>query len=92
MHLLKISDNTMILTVPGEISPEASRRLLEVLPCENKVLIALGGDEIGYILTEEQFKDKEYSYEQSMSVGPKTLPCLIETAKRLVDGIKGLSS
>jgi len=92
MHLLKISDNTMILTVPGEISPEASRRLLEVLPCEKKFLIALGGDEIGYILTEEQFKDKEYSYEQSMSVGPKTLPCLIETAKRLVDGIKGLSS
>ena len=90
MHLLRLSKDTMVLTVPGEISPEASKRVLELLPCENKILIALGGDEIGYILTEEQFKDKEYSYEQSMSLGPKTLGCLSEATKRLVEAMKGL--
>ena len=39
-------------------------------------VVSMANDELGYVMTAEQFEDDTYSYEQSMSMGPETGPIL----------------
>ena len=84
MNLVRIGEEVSVLTAPGECTPEVGRELVECLPGRHRFLFCLGCDEIGYILTPEQFANPEYRYEQSMSLGPATAPALIRAARDLV--------
>ena len=59
------------------------RELVRRMPGTHRLLLCLGCDELGYILTPDQFRNREWHYEQSMSVGPETSPMLWEPAERL---------
>ncbi|NOZ00766.1 MAG: hypothetical protein GXP54_02620 [Deltaproteobacteria bacterium] len=83
MNLVGLGDSVSILTAPGEVTPEMGRRIIEHMPGEHRLLFCLGCDELGYVLTPEQFKDREYRYEKSMSLGPGTGPALLEAADKL---------
>lgn len=85
VFLVRIGEEVSILSAPGECTPEAGRKLVSLLPGRYRMVFGLGCDEVGYILTEEQFADKEYRYERSMSLGPETLERLIRVAKGLVE-------
>jgi len=64
------------LTVPGEIFPSLGRRYREAMKSDLGFLVGLGNDELGYIMEPTEFEDDIYSYEQMMSLGPKTGPAL----------------
>lgn len=83
MNLVRLGDDVTILTAPGECTPEVGRDLVAAIPGRHRLLLCLGCDEIGYVLTPEQFRDREYHYEQTMSVGPATGPALVRAARDL---------
>ena len=72
-----------ILTVPGEPLPELGHRLAEALDAPFPVILALGNDELGYILPEELLSRREYAYERSMTLTPDLGPWTERTAARL---------
>jgi hypothetical protein len=72
------------VTIPGEILPKPALALKAKMPGKYKMIVALGNDELGYILDPEDFDTKRYSYEKSMSVGKKTWPLLFEAAQDLL--------
>lgn len=82
MNLVRIGDVT-ILTAPGECTPEVGRDLVSAVPGVHRLLFCLGCDEIGYVLTPQQYYNKEYHYERSMSLGPATGPALVRAARDL---------
>lgn len=84
MNLVRIGEEVSVLTAPGECTPEVGHALASVVPGKFRLLFCLGCDEIGYVLTPEQFSNREYRYEQSMSLGPSTGPDLLQAARELV--------
>jgi len=83
MQVVTLGKAVTLLTAPGECTPEVGREMMRRIPGDFRLLLGLGCDELGYILTPSQFMDKEWSYEQTMSVGPRTAPMLWEGAERL---------
>jgi hypothetical protein len=86
MHFLDIGGKLQILTNPGEALPKVGFALKELLKAKYKMLIGLACDEIGYILPKEDFGTPLYSYESSMSLGPKTANILLQFCRKLVSG------
>jgi hypothetical protein len=72
------------VTIPGEILPKPGLALKEKMPGKYKMIVALGNDELGYILDPEDFDQKRYSYEKSMSIGKQTWPLLFDAARELL--------
>jgi hypothetical protein len=72
----------MIVTLPGEALPEVGREVLELMRARHRMLVGLAQDEIGYILPKEGFDPKKY--EESMSLGPRTAPTLLDALKQLL--------
>lgn len=66
-----------IVTVPGEDFPENWLELKDKLHAQHRILIGLGNDELGYIVTYENFDRTDY--EESMSAS-KLLDPLIHQA------------
>jgi len=85
MNLVRIGDSVSILTTPGEVTPELGRQIEERMSGDLKMIFCLGCDELGYVLIPEQFEDREYRYEQSMSIGPDTGPALLAATDRLFE-------
>ena len=73
------------VTVPGEASPEVGDRLYDAIREGHRMIFALGNDELGYIIPAVSFAQREYRYEQSMSVGPHSAPTCVSTAYELVE-------
>lgn len=71
-----------IVTFPGEVLPEVSFEVLEVMQGFPRMLVGLANDEIGYIIPPYDFRD-DY-YEETMSVGPATAPQIRDMARGLV--------
>ena len=74
--------------VPGEPSPKVGLRIKEMLRARgasHPIVIALGNDELGYVLDPAEFDDPEFSYEASVSVGRETGPS-IESALAALPG------
>jgi len=86
MHFLDIGGKLQILTNPGEALPKVGFALKELLKAKYKMIIGLACDEIGYILPKEDFGTQLYSYESSMSLGPKTADILLQFGRKLVSG------
>lgn len=72
------------VTVPGEALPEVGSVIRALLEAPVGFVIGLGQDEIGYILPKEAFDPKKY--EESMSLGPRTAPTLLDALKPLLKG------
>ena len=75
IHSVVLGD-VHILTVPGEPAPEVGQRMRALLDGPHRWVLSLGCDELGYILEPAMFSDREYAYEQTMSLGPATVPAL----------------
>lgn len=71
VNLIRIGPAELV-TIPGEAFPSIGFWVKDQMNEKYKFVIGLGNDEIGYIMTRKEFKDKLYSYEQSMSLGKKT--------------------
>lgn len=82
MNLIDIGP-LRILTVPGEPLPEQGHRLAQVLDAPFPVILALGNDELGYILPEDLLGVREYAYERTMTLTPDLGPWTERTARRL---------
>jgi hypothetical protein len=72
------------VTIPGEILPKPAFTLKEKMPGKHRLVLAMGNDEIGYILDPEDFENPRYRYERSMSVGKQTWPLLFQAAQELL--------
>ena len=57
------------LTLPGEVLPNIGLYLKRKMRGEPKFLLGLTGDELGYILTPEDYGLPLYRYETQVSVG-----------------------
>ncbi len=63
--------NAVILTAPGEVLPRLGFELAERAGAADPfLLVGLGNDELGYVIHEEDFGRKLYSYERTVSAGP----------------------
>jgi hypothetical protein len=69
--------------VPGEPSPDVGFRLRDLLKGEHRIVLALGNDEVGYLLTPAQFKDKRYEYEAGVSPGPEAGDLTLQAVRSL---------
>lgn len=72
------------VTIPGEILPKPALQLKEMIRARYPIVLAMANDELGYILDPTDFDRDKYKYEKSMSVGAKTWPLLLETARELL--------
>ncbi len=61
-----------LASVPGEISPTLGFRIKDRMPGRYKMLLGLANDEIGYIMSAEEWQNPLYAYERTVSVGPQT--------------------
>jgi len=82
MNLIEVGP-LRVLTIPGEPLPELGHRLAEVLDAPYPMIMALGNDELGYILPEDLLGVREYGYERTMTLTPDLGPWAERTAKRL---------
>jgi hypothetical protein len=72
------------VTVPGEALPAVGFAIKEMLGAKYAFIMGLTGDELGYILPEDYWKDPLYEYERSVSAGPKTAGLVVETIRSLM--------
>ncbi len=73
-----------MVTIPGEILPRPALDLKNRMSGKFRMVIALGNDELGYILDPDDFVRDTYKYERSMSVGRQTWPILSASASELL--------
>ena len=80
VSLIRIGD-VAIATVPGELLPAPGFALRDAmrerLGAASPFILGLANDELGYILSEEQFELPLYEYEASMSVGRDIGPAVV---------------
>jgi hypothetical protein len=66
------------LTLPGEVLPNIGFFLKRQMKGKHKFLLGLTSDELGYILSREDFGLEIYEYESSVSVGPQIGPLMTD--------------
>ncbi len=72
------------LTLPGEVLPNIGFYLKRLMTGRPKFLLGLTNDELGYILTPEDYGLELYAYETSVSVGPEIAPRMEENLRDLM--------
>lgn len=84
-HLIRLGDAVMF-TMPGEVQPNIGILLKRLLaPYGDPVfLFGLANDELGYILSLEDYYLDLYSYERSMSVGSEIGPAMVQAARQMM--------
>lgn len=83
MVLVGIGGKIQLMTVPGEISPSLGERLKVFMNAEQKMIVGLSQDELGYV--PENYNHPALGYERTMSPGPKTSELLLEQGKKLAE-------
>jgi hypothetical protein len=83
LHHLRVGD-VECLTAPGEVAPELGQRMRGTMRRPHRLVLGLCDDELGYVLEPGMFDDREYRYEQTMSLGRGTAEALMDTYRRLV--------
>jgi hypothetical protein len=76
------------LTTPGESFPayaKAGADIIRTTGSRNVIAVGLAPTWVGYLLTQEQWKDINLSYHQSLSPGPDIYRGFVETVQALVD-------
>ncbi|MCS7301686.1 MAG: SCP2 sterol-binding domain-containing protein, partial [Fimbriimonadales bacterium] len=84
-HLIRLG-NAVIFTMPGEVQPNIGILLKRLLaPYGDPVfLFGLANDELGYILSLEDYYLDLYSYERSMSVSSEIGPAMVQAARQMM--------
>ena len=72
------------LTIPGEALPNIGFYLKRQMRGSPKFLLGLCCDELGYILTPEDYGLDLYKYETSVSIGPQIEPRMIQNLQALL--------
>lgn len=83
VHRVALGDAFELVTVPGELCPESGHRLHDESDATNTMIACLTEDEFGYLLEPSMFDDREYRYEQSMSLGRSSVPTLFDALRSL---------
>jgi hypothetical protein len=83
--LLEIGPVRMV-TVPGEALPELGFQIKAALNCRYPFVLCMGSDELGYILPRRYARNRNYEYENSMSVGPDTADILLGQIRCMAEG------
>jgi len=73
------------LTLPGEVLPNIGFYLKSLMHGHPKFLLGLTSDELGYILTPEDYGLELYQYEASVSVGSQLEPLMVQNLKALME-------
>ncbi len=84
--LARVGDLTF-LTTPGESFPafgESAKAVLAEAGFSNPIILGITQDWLGYLLTEEQWKDPLLSYHQGLSPGRKVQPAFLAALRSLV--------
>ncbi|MEM2187587.1 MAG: hypothetical protein QXT37_11460, partial [Thermofilaceae archaeon] len=71
------------VSLPGEPLPRLGLEVKSMLKAPFRMLVGLGDDEIGYLITAEDWT--EGKYEESMSLGYHAAPLLLGELKRLLE-------
>lgn len=71
------------ITVPGEPSPQLTNELEKMSQEGINFVIALGNDELGYIVRESDWDIPDYEYERTMSLGKETGTIIINVVKEI---------
>ena len=72
-------------SLPGEAAPGTGFAAKELMPARYKFLVGLGNDELGYLLNEVQYNDREnYAYERTVSIGSRGLEVIMQRFAELV--------
>ena len=83
-HQAYAAGDVEALTAPGEMLPELGHRIRGLMRAPHGLLLGLAIDEMGYIVPTEQFDDREYRYERSMSLGRGTADHLVAAYEALL--------
>jgi len=70
-------------TLPGELVPDYSTPLREAMDGEAQMLIGLGQDWVGYVLTPDQFASLPYWYESILCPNPQTGERIVATYEEI---------
>jgi hypothetical protein len=73
-----------MITVPGEVLPKPALELKAEIGGPAPLILALGEDELGYLVHPEDWERKIYSYERSMSIGREAWPRILRAARELL--------
>jgi len=74
-----------MVSVPGEALPELGFQIQAVLNCPCPFVLCMGSDELGYILPRRYAGNRNYAYENSMSVGPETADLLLDRIREMAE-------
>ena len=72
------------LTLPGEVLPNIGFYLKSLMHGRPRFLLGLTSDELGYILTPEDYGLELYQYEASVSVGSRLEPLMVQNLRALM--------
>ncbi|MBC7287440.1 MAG: hypothetical protein H5T86_05220 [Armatimonadetes bacterium] len=72
------------MTFPGEPLPALGLKAKSMAETDYKFLISLANNEVGYIIPTDQWGQKRYEYEMSMSLGPKTAGICLNALSELL--------
>ena len=72
------------VTIPGEALPNIGLYVKRLMDGQTKFVFGLTGDELGYILTPEDYGLNLYSYETSVSVGSQTEPVMLANLRQMM--------
>jgi len=75
------------VTIPGEAFPNIGFLLKRWMTGDVKFIFGITEDELGYIMSREDWGLKLYDYETSMSVGPDMGFILVETLKPMIEAV-----
>jgi hypothetical protein len=73
-----------MVTMPGEVLPHAALELKPEIGGPAPLILALGEDELGYIIHPDDWDKKIHEYERSMSVGKAAWPRILKVARELL--------
>lgn len=82
---MDIGDAQMAM-VPGELFPNLGLMLKDKMSKPYKFVLGLTNDEIGYLMSGEDFGRKKYRYESSMSPGKEAGDTVVKTLVEILDG------
>lgn len=84
VNRIRIGDAEFI-TMPGETLPNIGLMLKGLMHGKPKFLLGLTSDELGYILTKEDFGTPLYDYESRVSVGKEMGERMVQSIRVLLD-------
>lgn len=91
MTVLQIRQGTQVLadltSIPGEPAPPLVAEFDATSDAPVKFTVALGNDEMGYMVREQDWELPQYEYERTMSLGKPTGTMMLKMMKELRDSL-----